>query len=160
MDQASDLIKRRTYGWSSLKIDVSDNGSVVYFKATTLLTLNITSRAKDVQFRVRACLKRYKPVELREVDGLQVLFGLLPCSSRKALLQEICLIIDEIAYAHLTPKMVCESLGITAAQRTALTREGLLKSSGQASFPSDGKVGYYKLYSAHSVREIILGRIR
>ena len=146
-----------SYGWGSLRFSEEITGSVVlYFMAAEALTLNMASRSKDVRFRVRACLKRYEPSALDEDEILRAHFKIFPRRLRISLLQELTCIIDEVSRAPLTPRMVCEALGITPQERTKLTRRGLLKSSGQANFLSGNGVGYYKLYSAYSVREIFL----
>jgi hypothetical protein len=161
MSQNENPIKRQVFGWHSLQIETFDDGAIsATFKATDPLTLNIASRRKDAHFRIRACLKRHKPTDLDDDESLRAVFAPRSKSSRGALVHDLCQIIDDITRASLTPKMVCESLGITSAQRETMTRDGLLRSSGQASFQSDNRVGYYKLYSPHSVREIILGEQR
>lgn len=151
------FIEIKTYGWESLSAEYDEFGSVnIRFSASKAFAINVSSRAKDATFRVRACLKRYKPEILFEDNIIFATYSSCSCVSRAHLLQELYHIIDEIAFAPLTPKMVCEALGIKAAERTRLVRCGVLKSSGQSNFPSDERSGYFSLYSAHSVRQILL----
>jgi hypothetical protein len=133
------------------------DGLAVLFYPTIELALNVAARRSEANFRVRACLKRFKPTEWAEdKDHVWASYAGIERKSSSRLKSELHEIVDSIMQKSLTPKMVCESLGITASERLRMTREGKLAREGQGMFSADGRKGYFSMYSANCVRSNLI----
>jgi hypothetical protein len=144
-------------GWDSLvALQIGHDQISVEFDPQYVLTLNIGSRKSVAIHRIRALLKRSGGIIADNKECLVAHFSNFSERDGKTLKHEIMLLIDEIASAPLTPKMVRESLGVTAKKVAELTQLGQIKSSGQGEFVSNNSSGHYKLYSASSIRRYLL----
>ena len=118
-----------------LVVAVGDDGISVLYQPPVSLTLGSVSRSREVRYRVKAKLKRAAPLS-RNDDGetVRARFELSSARRLKAVVAEIDRLLDSFPKQRLTPRMVEEILGISAAERRRWNKDGRLPKSGAGSF--------------------------
>lgn len=118
-----------------LTVAVGNDGISISYQPPLSLTLGSETRSSDVRYRVKAKLKRAAPLS-RADDGktVRARFELSSAQQLKTVLAEIDRLLDGFTKERLTPRMVEEILGISAAERRRWNKDGRLPKSGAGSF--------------------------
>ena len=142
-----------------LMIATNDEAISVTYQPPLTLTLGSVTRSRAVRNRVKATLKTAAPLS-RTDDGktIRAQFDVASAPQLKIVIAKIDRLLDRFAKERLTPRMVEEILGISAAERLRWSKDERLPKSGTGSFRQGKQSIHFNLHPPDKIAELAADR--